>query len=152
MTSAASLPPAALSTPTQTYFASVRVPWAQDQQSFDPFQFLYFWTALTLLTFLTRPQSSQPVLKWLSHHTILFLTWITYTILEREKIFTPVQFSSLAQSCPTLFDPMNHSTPGLPVHHQLLESTQTHVHWIGDAIQPSHSPQILIIKHTIKYF
>ena len=50
MTSAASLPPAALSTPTQTYFTSVRVPWAQDQQSFDPFQFRYFWTALTLLT------------------------------------------------------------------------------------------------------
>ena len=48
-----------------------------------------------------------------------------------------VQFSSVAQSCLTLCDPMNHSTPGLPVHHQLLESTQTHVHWVGDAIQPS---------------
>ena len=46
--------------------------------------------------------------------------------------------SSVAQSCPTLCDPMNHSTPGLPVHHQLPESTQTHVHWVGDAIQPSH--------------
>ena len=49
-----------------------------------------------------------------------------------------VQFSSVTQSCPTLYNPMNHSTPGLPVHHQLLESTQTHVHWVGDAIQPSH--------------
>ena len=39
-----------------------------------------------------------------------------------------VQFSSFAQSCPTLCDPMNHSTPGLPIHHQLLEFTQTHVH------------------------
>ena len=48
------------------------------------------------------------------------------------------QFSSVAQSCPTLCDPVNHSTPGLPVHHQLLEFTQTHVHRIGDAIQPSH--------------
>ena len=47
-----------------------------------------------------------------------------------------VQFSSVAQSCPTLCDPMNHSTPGLPVHHQLPESTQTHVHQVGDAIQP----------------
>ena len=47
-------------------------------------------------------------------------------------------FSSVAQSCPTLWDPMNHSTPGLPVHHQLLEFTQTHVHWVGDAIQSSH--------------
>ena len=46
--------------------------------------------------------------------------------------------SSVAQSCPTLCDPMNRSTPGLPVHHQLLEFTQTHVHWVSDAIQPSH--------------
>ena len=49
-----------------------------------------------------------------------------------------VQFSSVAQSCPTLCDPMNHSTPGLPVHHQLLEFTQTHIHRVSDAIQPSH--------------
>ena len=48
------------------------------------------------------------------------------------------QFSSLAQSCPTLCDPMNCSTPGRPVHHQLPEFTQTHVHQVGDAIQPSH--------------
>ena len=46
--------------------------------------------------------------------------------------------SSVAQLCPTLCDPMNHSTPGLPVHHQLQESTQTHVHQVSDAIQPSH--------------
>ena len=49
------------------------------------------------------------------------------------------QFSSVAQSCPTLCDPMNHSTPGLPVHHQLPEFTQTHVHRVSDAIQSSHS-------------
>ena len=49
-----------------------------------------------------------------------------------------VQFSSVAQSCPTLCDPMNRSTPGLPVRHQLLEFTQTHVHPVGDAIQPPH--------------
>ena len=49
-----------------------------------------------------------------------------------------VQFSSVAQSCPTLCDPMNCSTPGLPVHHQLPEFTQTHVHRVSDAIQPSH--------------
>ena len=49
-----------------------------------------------------------------------------------------VQFSSVAQSCPTLCDPMNRSTPGLPVHHHLPEFTQTHVHRVGDAIQPSH--------------
>ena len=56
-----------------------------------------------------------------------------------------VQFSSVAQSCLTLCDPVNCSTPGLPVHHQLPEFTQTHVHHVGDAIQPSHprlSPSI----------
>ena len=49
-----------------------------------------------------------------------------------------VQFSSVAQSCPTLGDPMNCSRPGLPIHHQLPEFTQTHVHRVSDAIQPSH--------------
>ena len=48
------------------------------------------------------------------------------------------QFSSVAQSCPTLCNPMNHSTPGLPVHHHLPEFTQTHLHRVSDAIQPSH--------------
>ena len=48
-----------------------------------------------------------------------------------------VQFSSVAQSCPILCDPMNRSMPGLPVHHQLLEFTQTHVHRVSDATQPS---------------
>ena len=55
------------------------------------------------------------------------------------SIFNAIQFSSVAQLCPTLRDPMNRSTPGLPVHHQLLEFTQTHVHRVSDAIQPSHS-------------
>ena len=59
---------------------------------------------------------------------------------ERVKFqaFSSVQFSSVTQSCLTLCNPMNCSTPGLPVHHQLLEFTQTHVHRVGDAIQPSH--------------
>ena len=48
------------------------------------------------------------------------------------------QFSSVAQSCPTLCDPMDRSTPGLPVHHQLQDFTQTHIHRVSDAIQPSH--------------
>ena len=54
------------------------------------------------------------------------------------ECFSSVQFSSHAQSCPTICDRMNRSTPGFPVHDQLLESTQTHVHWVGDAVQPSH--------------
>ena len=66
------------------------------------------------------------------------------------------QFSSVAQSCPTLCDPMNCSTPGLPVHHQLLEFTQTYVHRVGDAIQPSHpllSPSLLPpIPSSIRVF
>ena len=49
-----------------------------------------------------------------------------------------VQFSSVAQLCPTLCDPMNHSMPGLPVHHQLPEFTHTHVHRVSDVLQPSH--------------
>ena len=52
--------------------------------------------------------------------------------------YIQVQFSSVAQSCPILCDPMNRSTPGLPVHHQFLEFTQTHIHRVSDAIQPSH--------------
>ena len=54
------------------------------------------------------------------------------------KLLCYCQFSSVAQSCPTLCNPMDCSTPGLPVHHQLPEFTQTHVHWVSDAIQPSH--------------
>ena len=54
-----------------------------------------------------------------------------------EVILHSVQFSSIAQLCPTLCDPVNLSTPSLPVHHQLLESTQTRVHRVDDAIQPS---------------
>ena len=49
-----------------------------------------------------------------------------------------IQFSSVTHSCPTVCNPMDCSTPGLPVHHQLLELAQTYVHWVGDAIQPSH--------------
>ena len=62
-----------------------------------------------------------------SLHTFVFLI-----------VFFPVQFSSVAQSCPTLCNPVNHSTPGLRVHHQLPEFTQTHVNRVSDAIQLSH--------------
>ena len=61
-----------------------------------------------------------------------------HTNFNKNVQFRSVQFSSVAQSCLTLFDPMNHSTPSLPVHHQLPELTQTHVHWVVAAIQPSH--------------
>ena len=77
------------------------------------------------------------------------LSWNFYRLFQKlkcasqreQKRLQPcsVQFSSVAQSRPTLCDPMNHSTPGRPVHHQLLEFTQTCVHRVGDAIQPSHT-------------
>ena len=68
-------------------------------------------------------------------YLIVVLTCISLIISNQ---FSSVQFSSVAQSCPTLCDPINHSTPGLPVHHQLPEFTQTHIHRVSDAIQPSH--------------
>ena len=97
---------------------------------------------------------------WLSNWTttnfgaslILFGYWVlivnvtfTYLGILQEFVYWtitthihPDQIRSVAQSCPTLCNPMNHSTPGLPVHHQLLEFTQTHGHRVSDAIQPSH--------------
>ena len=69
---------------------------------------------------------------WFPLHNILEKCKLTYTHGKS------VQLSSVTQLCPTLCDPMNRSKPGLPVHHQLPEFTQTHVHWVGDAIQPSH--------------
>ena len=63
--------------------------------------------------------------KWINKIWYIYLQWND-------------QFSSVAQSCPTLCDPMNHSTPGLPAHHHLPEFTQTHIHRVRDSIQPSH--------------
>ena len=71
-------------------------------------------------------------------------TWVSciagrfLTVRATREALSSVYFSSVAQTCPTLCDPMNHSTPGLPVHHQIPEFTQTHVHRVCDAIQPSH--------------
>ena len=64
-------------------------------------------------------------------HMFQFVTWFL-------TFLTSVQFSPVTQTCPTICDPMNHSMPGLPVHHQHPEFTQTHVHGVSDAIQPSH--------------
>ena len=64
--------------------------------------------------------------------------WVNLIRNSIWEFISSVQFSSVAQSCPTLCDPMDRSMPGLPVHHQLPESTQTYVHWVSDAIQPSH--------------
>ena len=76
-------------------------------------------------------------LLWYILHAIKFKYNLYPVKLLLKNTFTH-QFSSVAQSCLTLCDPMDCSMPGLPVHHQLLEFIQTHVHWVGDAIQPSH--------------
>ena len=105
----------------------------------------------------TRPPLfSQNILVWTFYLLIVLASWVPKAILITNVRFEDcyislgvkinpfhyfdysVQFSSVAQSCPTLCDPMNRSTPGLPVHRQLLEFTQTHVHRVRDAIQPSH--------------
>ena len=86
-----------------------------------------FWLEHSFIQYYLKPR-----IKLLLKHvySVSINQWVLLVYL--------VQFSSVAQSCPTLCDPMNLSMPGLPVHHQLLEFTQTHVHRVGDAIQPSH--------------
>ena len=79
------------------------------------------------------------VIRTLMYH--VKMDWrLTSCSAQNQTVFhSSVQFNSVAQSCPILCDPMNRSTPGLPVHHQLLEFTQTHVHQVGDAIPGVHS-------------
>ena len=66
------------------------------------------------------------------------ISWLSIHQLVHQGGLSAIQFSSVTQSCPTLCNPMNCSTPGYPVHHQLPEFTQTHAHRVGEAIQPSH--------------
>jgi len=77
---------------------------------------------------------------WDSKHVdnLYFLNWLIDIWVFIILYFIPFQFSSVTQSCLTLCDPMNRSTPGLPVHHQLSEFTQIHVHLVNNAIQPSY--------------
>ena len=76
------------------------------------------------------------------------MKWKDTCSMEGKLWQTSVQFSSVTQSCPTLCNPMDSSMPGLPVHPQLPEYTQTHVHWVSDAIQPSH-PRPLLLPPSI---
>ena len=91
-----------------------------------------------------RKKTSQFLLFLLAKHNLIFVLQPTKIIYNNS-----VQFSSVAQLCPTLCNPMNHSTPGLPVHHQLPEFTQTHAHWVSDAIQPSHPLSSLLLLPPI---
>ena len=96
-----------------------------------------------------RPQRWQPIrLPLPGILQARTLKWVAISFSNTSL----VQFSSVAQSCPTLCDPMDCSTPGLPVHHQLPEFTQTHVYQVGDAIQPTHpmlspSPAFNLSQH-----
>ena len=104
------------------------------------------WT----LTLRTASCNIVTPIKWVLRGYILSLESGSKLILEGPALWKrlgecsvsikvdSVQFSSVAQSCPTLCDPMNRSTPGLPVHHQFPEFTQTHFHQVSDAIQPSY--------------
>ena len=82
----------------------------------------------------TRHLRNDTFVFWEMNFTTSFFFFFTTSFNST----TVGQFSLVAQSCPTLCDPMNRSTPGLPVHHHLLEFTHTHVHQVGDVIQPSH--------------
>ena len=75
---------------------------------------------------------------WNSAFKWIYFSFSLLLFTSLLDIYILVQFSSVTQSCLTLCNPMNHSTPSLPVHHQLQEVTQIHVHRVGDAIQPSH--------------
>ena len=91
--------------------------------------------------FLTTEPPGKPL------HISMVEGKLLYTVLYFTFTLT-FQFSSVTQPCPTLCNPMNCSTPGLPVHHQLTEFNQTHVHWVGDAIQPSHLLPLLLLPTT----
>ena len=103
----------------------------------------YGYVTTYLPIFLSK--TSYVLSGWSSHekncyelYCTRFFLWMRIFISLELITKSSVQFSSVAQSCPTLCDPMDCSTPGLPVYHQLPDFTQTHVHWVSDAIQLSH--------------
>ena len=107
--------------------------WQTHHQLSSTLSVLYLHLAAVYLAVCSSSRISKSGL--LTIFLILQLLSYTETPMDGSG---PVQFSSVAQSCPTLCDPMNRSTPGLPVHHHLPEFTQTHIHRVRDAIQPSH--------------
>ena len=88
----------------------------------------------TLKSLLQHHSSRASILQ----HSAFFIVQLSHPYMTTGKTRALTQFSSVAQSCPTLCNPTNRSMPGLPVHHQLPESTQAHVHWVSDAMPPSH--------------
>ena len=110
---------------------SIPVPYAPER----PGMFYDLCTGHSLLTWKALPQSPRAQLKLYLLSGILtdpHIPKCTNMLAQRNS------FNSVAQSCPSLCNPMNCSTPGLPVHHQVPEFNETHVHWVSDAIRPSH--------------
>ena len=107
--------------------------------------FLSLLAPISLTVFEPSVQLEKLLLKFFFLATIRTVNKISCLL----SAFHSVQFSLVAQLCLTLCDPMNSSTPGLLVHHQLLEFTQTHVHWVVDAIQPSHPLSSLLLLPPI---
>ena len=124
---------------TQSYILAWKIPWTEEPgglQSMGLWRVRHDWTTEHMLT-------QTHICKTLKKIYCIWFTMLCYFLVYgkvNQLYIYPLffQFSSVAQSCPTLCDPMDCSTPGFPVHQQLLELTQTHVHWVGDAIQSSH--------------
>ena len=91
--------------------------------------FLVHWGLLSWQSIILKQKEEEKNILWEIHENSSDLFWM---------FMLGIIFSSVGQLCPTLGNPMDHSTPGFPVHYQLLELIQTHVHRVGDAIQPSH--------------
>ena len=104
---------------------------------------IFHLTTFSLVFILINKCLNFLLITWNFLRKPMFLFYLVLPLTYRWNLyllyyFPWVQFSSVAQSCLTPCDPINRSTPGLPVHHQVPEFTQTHVHWVRDAIQPSH--------------
>ena len=126
-------------TPTESKGESRQ--WRDIEQLFLPMDFQLLWTICLLLRLLTGFLVRVP-----------FSVSIEGIQLKQIMLWSEC-FSSVPQSCSTLYQPMDCSIPGFPVHRQLLEPAQTHVHWVSDAIQPSHplsspsSPALNLSQH-----
>ena len=117
-------------------------PWGHKESDMTEQLSMYTLLPLSFIFSYDFKDISNLTAKWLYLQSMLLICIVLQkicTIGESSiSVLVQSQFSSVAQSCPTLWDPMNRSMPGLPVHYQLLEFTQIHVHWVSDAIQPSH--------------
>ena len=139
------------STPVEKHSIFRKISFERSNEHMKSNHWKYCWEKISIS--FTRPpplsHCSNINCPWSKFSFCLYPPWLTrFQHSNLSKCLTKlnfrssplslsVQFSSVTQSCPTLCDPMNRSTPGLPVHHQLPEFTQTHVHRVSDAIQPS---------------